>query len=100
MSETQNFKNIGWSPGLQGRKSESTTPRLRGCVLVHCWSWPADGLTGRGGAEISEIEKAHGSNGGERRNVIPFHFFGDFNWPRNHDETDPKITMLFENLNL
>ena len=33
MSETQNFKNIGWSHGLQGRKSESTTPRLRGCVL-------------------------------------------------------------------
>ena len=33
MSETQNFKNIGWSHGLQGRKSESTTPHLRGCVL-------------------------------------------------------------------
>ena len=30
---TQNFKNIGWSHGLQGRKSESTTPHLRGCVL-------------------------------------------------------------------
>ena len=33
MSETQNVKNIGWSHGLQGRKSESTTPHLRGCVL-------------------------------------------------------------------
>ena len=32
-------------------------------------------VCGPGGAEISEIEKAHGSNGGERRNVIPFHFF-------------------------
>ena len=75
MSETQNFKNIGWSHGLQGRKSESTTPRLRGCVLVHCWSWPAESLTGRGGAEISEIEKAHECNSGERLNVIHSHFF-------------------------
>jgi len=31
--------------------------------------------TGRGGAEISEIEKAHESKGGERPDVRHFHFF-------------------------
>ena len=30
MSETQNFKNIGWSHGVRGRKYKITTPHLMG----------------------------------------------------------------------
>ena len=30
MSETQNFKNIGWSHGVRGRKYKITTPQLMG----------------------------------------------------------------------
>ena len=33
ISERRFFKNIGWSHGCRGRKSENTTPDLRGCVL-------------------------------------------------------------------
>ena len=46
-----------------------------GCVLPRCWSWPADRPGAGGGAEISEIDKAHESKGGERPNVRHFLFF-------------------------
>ena len=50
------------------------------------------GRGGPGGEELSEIEKARESKGGERPDVRHFHFFGNFNWLRNHGETEVKVT--------
>ena len=87
MSESQNFKNIGWSHGLQGRKSESTTRGPRGVCLVRAWIGPVDG---RGGAK----PKVRGKATEECFKICDILIiFGDFNSPRNHDEIDPKITM-------
>ena len=60
--------------GLTDSRDASPKVRLR-TYGGACWSWPADGLTGRGGAEISEIEKAHECKSGERPDVRHCHFF-------------------------
>ena len=66
------FKKIWRGLGDSGSYGLKVQLQTKGRLPGERWT----GLVcGPGGAEISEIEKAHGSNGGERRNVIPFHFF-------------------------
>ena len=90
MSETQNFKNIGWSHGLQGRKSESTTPHLRGCVLeLACRRSDRPGRS----RNLGNRKKRTNARAASVQMCGIVIFSGSFNWRRNHDEIDPKITM-------
>ena len=86
-SKFQKYWMVSRTPGTQVRKYDSAPTGVRAGVGLQT-VWPA-------GAE----QKSRKSK--KRTEVTAasvemwylFIFFGDFNWPRNHDETDPKIAM-------
>ena len=79
------WRGLGDS-GFQDQKVQLQA-QLKGRVSGVCWSRPVDG---RGGAKPEVRAKARA---GSLQICDISIFSGNFNWPRNHGETEVKITV-------
>ena len=93
---TQNVRfwnNLAWSRGLRGPRSKSTAPGQGVCAwcVLECACRPAGAVRAE---QISrKSEKRTKTRAASVQMCCISIFFGNFNRPRNHGETEVKITV-------
>ena len=92
---TQNVRfwnNLAWSRGLRVPRSKSTAPGQGACAwCVLQWACRPAGAV-RAEKNYRKSKKRAKARAVSVQMCGIFIFFGNFNWPRNHGETEVKIT--------